>query len=694
MDKNGSGQAYVNRDGKIYLSGALDTNKGSFAVSARPAGHSGWPLGSRVTVAARPKSGYRYRSGTIKVTSYNTNADLTSALAQVPGEDKWTLSIPDDIVLYAEFEDARAAQTVSDPSHAEGAGYIYVIVAGEDDRVPLEMVNSTVFGPGDTAPDPLLSFALADPDGGVVRLEGNAIIPLKTGVAIVNATAAETASHMALNQPIAVKVVRPLSVALTARDYTQAVGFTFVPSYTDGSEAPYTLDGATRYLGLRKAGEAALAEIAPASWQWDAPYTQAFAALEADTEYELVLRANDHRSPSIAAEAVLRFRTPSAGSVNTGGIEGTVDGSGTIAVRVERGNTVIAEKGGFHANDRFSFTNLPDGFYNLVASNGVYTVTVMVEVKNGGTAQLNVVYVGQQESTVKVASGAPPVAADRLGELFREPIYTANAEATDAVDEGGSVEIRLTAASPDDLGADKIPVDAIADHAEAGKQTVGLLVNLTMDMIITPRDALSRTLPITEAGALVEIALPLPPALQGKDAYQALRYHGGGVDVLPEIEPGSVPSAESFYVSGAFAHIFAMKFSTYAITVPKTDEFFTITAAAHEGGAITPSGTVQVARHGDASFTVTPYAGWRVQKVLMNGSLAVLSPDNRYAFYNVTAPCAIEAYFCQTDAAPPQTGDSTAVGTLICLGVLAVAGMARLAVSRKSRRKKESRAKD
>lgn len=569
VEQNSGKQAYVNRDCTIYLSDELNTEQGSFSVSARPQGHEGRPLGSTVTIKPAPKEGYQYRAGTIRVKGYNyPYTDYTSSLTPLSDGSGWTLIMPDDIVLYAEFEDAKAPQTVFDPSHLnEDGSFAYTLVAGEDVSMPLTMENSTVFEEDDTVPQPLISFALADPDSDIIRLDGNVIIPLKLGSTVVNASAEKTDSHRALLQPITVKVVRPLAVALTAAAYKQENGLEFVPSYTDGSEEPYTIDDTTRFLGLRKTGDTALTVFPQGSWNWDQAYTQSFEGLEADTEYELVLRADDRRTSPKTAEYILKFRTPEAGSEDTGGISGEVEGTGDITVRVERGNTVIASQTGLKTGERFQFTHLPDGFYNLVATNGQYTVTVMVQVQNGGTTELNVVYVGTKQSIVKVEQGAPPVAADKLGSLFEEEIYKGDDQAPETVKNGGTVEIKLTAALPDDTGADKTPVEAIAARAVNEGKTVGLQVNLTVDMVIKPSDPdlLGTTKPLTDTGALVEIALPLPEEVRGKTGYQILRYHGAAVDSLRKIKVTDKPVEESFYISGGYAHIFAHKFSTYAI---------------------------------------------------------------------------------------------------------------------------------
>lgn len=655
VEKNSSNQAYVSRDCNISLSRSLDTDKGSFSASARPAGHGGWPAGTQVTISAKPEDGYRYKAGTIKVTNDNSGQDITNTLTPVPGANQWTLTIPGDITLYAEFESTKSVQSFSDPEHADGDGFTYTLVAGENPQTLLTMFNSTVFAPGDTAPNPLISFKLDDPAAGVIRLDGDKIVPLKIGATTLSATVAETSSHQALSQTISVKVVRPLTVNLSSLDYTQETGIKFVPSFTDGSEAPYTIDNDSRYLGLRKAGGAVMEEIPQSQWNWDTAYTQTFSGLEADTAYELVLRADDHRTPTKTAETVLSFRTPRANSSHTGMIEGNVEGDGTITVRVEHGNTVIANKGGLHTGDPFSFTNLPDGFYNLVATNGTYTVTIMVEVSNGGTTNLNVVYVGKKQSTVKVENGAPPLAADKLGDLFEQPVYQDNQEAKSAVDGGGTVEIRLTASNPDRVDADKIPVESILTRAQADNKTVGLLINLTVDMMITPKDALCQTYTLTDTGALVEIALPLPSSVQGKSGIQILRYHDSVVEALKEIAPSDIPVEESFYISGGYAHIFAQKFSTYAIAYTSPDEYFSVTANVHGKGSVSPSGTVQVKKDGSQTFTFTADKGWTIDKILVNGKPVSLT-NGQYTVAHVTEAIDIDAYFIRIGSTPDTGG--------------------------------------
>jgi hypothetical protein len=86
----------------------------------------------------------------------------------------------------------------------------------------------------------------------------------------------------------------------------------------------------------------------------------------------------------------------------------------------------------------------------------------------------------------------------------------------------------------------------------------------------------------------------------------------------------------------------------------------TITASAGEGGSISPAGSVAVQQGSDATFTVTPAAGYRIREVRVDGvSKGALG---EYAFQNVTADHTIRAEFeriTYTISLDSGTGGST-----------------------------------
>lgn len=91
---------------------------------------------------------------------------------------------------------------------------------------------------------------------------------------------------------------------------------------------------------------------------------------------------------------------------------------------------------------------------------------------------------------------------------------------------------------------------------------------------------------------------------------------------------------------------------TGTINVMREDmEIHTITATAGEGGAISPSGAVEVVDAHDQAFTFTPDEGYKVSQVLVDGK-AVEATDS-YTFTGVTENHTIEVTFEKTEPTTP-----------------------------------------
>ena len=71
--------------------------------------------------------------------------------------------------------------------------------------------------------------------------------------------------------------------------------------------------------------------------------------------------------------------------------------------------------------------------------------------------------------------------------------------------------------------------------------------------------------------------------------------------------------------------------------------YHTITATAAEGGSITPSGSVSVARGSNKTFTITPNEGYLIDDVLVDGQS--VGAASKYTFENVTKGSTIEAKY-------------------------------------------------
>ena len=81
---------------------------------------------------------------------------------------------------------------------------------------------------------------------------------------------------------------------------------------------------------------------------------------------------------------------------------------------------------------------------------------------------------------------------------------------------------------------------------------------------------------------------------------------------------------------------------------PPVQKEFTITAVAHGGGTIDPSGAVKVEEGKDQVFTIRPYEGFEVKEVFVNGES--VGAVTEYKFEAVRADASIEVFFAEKEA--------------------------------------------
>lgn len=81
---------------------------------------------------------------------------------------------------------------------------------------------------------------------------------------------------------------------------------------------------------------------------------------------------------------------------------------------------------------------------------------------------------------------------------------------------------------------------------------------------------------------------------------------------------------------------------------PPVQKGFTITAVAHGGGTIDPSGAVKVEEGKDQVFTIQPYEGFEVKEVFVNGES--VGAVTEYKFEAVRADASIEVFFAEKEA--------------------------------------------
>lgn len=186
---------------------------------------------------------------------------------------------------------------------------------------------------------------------------------------------------------------------------------------------------------------------------------------------------------------------------------------------------------------RYTFTGVLSGLYNLVAvkpvENGDMIQTIKIEVTSADVDKANITMpLGMANSIVEVIPGTPKIIVGNLEQIFREvdgTVYTEDDRQT--VQNGGIVEIRFLAGQKEEEELDETEIQELA--AAAGNAKIKLYLALDIQKITTrPKDpntpGILPTVDMTavpDSGILLEIFIPLPRELQGRQDYSIMRMH-------------------------------------------------------------------------------------------------------------------------------------------------------------------------
>ena len=311
----------------------------------------------------------------------------------------------------------------------------------------------------------------------------------------------------------------------------------------------------------------------------------ALAGLDPETDYQVKMQISYEENGGGGIknhEQLVRFRT-AALSGPLGEISGTVtDNSGMgdtlIYVTLERGNTVQAGAGPLQSPGQFKFEGLPDGFYNLVANNGYYRVTQIVEIKSGNSVAGIQMSIGKTQSIIEIATeDTPEVVAGGLNELFHSELYTQSD--ADVVRDGGTVEFKLR--------VENKPRNEVAQDAEriAQEMAPGGQVGMYLDLQVlkTVKNAAGVTAgdhetPVPDLkGKKLTIVIPLPEEIRNRAPYFVYKVHGGTVSAVDN----------TYQEEHHTLTIRADEFSTYAIAyTQETEETAGAVQAEHDSGTV------------------------------------------------------------------------------------------------------------
>ncbi len=179
------------------------------------------------------------------------------------------------------------------------------------------------------------------------------------------------------------------------------------------------------------------------------------------------------------------------------------------------------------SDGRYSFTGVVAGVYNLVAEKGGVTMTVKVEVVSANVKVGTITM--PQGNTCSVVEVKSDDAAENVEAVVGnlEKVFEKSGDNKpftnddkDKVDQGGSVEIKLTVTKKDtDATSDKIK------RQLSDETNVGLRLELEVRKTVTPLNGTPTSTVVEDTDILLETIIRLPAALQGKDSYTVYRLH-------------------------------------------------------------------------------------------------------------------------------------------------------------------------
>ena len=317
------------------------------------------------------------------------------------------------------------------------------------------------------------------------------------------------------------------------------------------------------------------------------------------------------------------------------------------------------------SDGKYTFAELLPGIYNLVVTKGDRTVTTMVEITAGDVDKNADLPKGATNSIVKVTEGSPDIVVGNLDTIFhQEPdntVYTEKDQET--VEAGGKVEFTFTA---EEKQKTEVSKDLQKIQTVSGESNLALVMDYKLDKaVFNPDGTLDTTASkaITQANVLLEVLLPLPTELQGKDSYSVYRVHDGQAQELT-----MTPSAdlgEYFTVSSdkTSLTLYVKCFSTYAIGYSES--------SGGNGGGSSGGGTstpvyppsIEEPEHGSVTIrpknpekgdhvtiTPTPDDGYAVDTVIVtgpNGKEVAATPndDGTYTFVQPSGKVTITVTF-------------------------------------------------
>lgn len=310
-------------------------------------------------------------------------------------------------------------------------------------------------------------------------------------------------------------------------------------------------------------------------------------------EYEGYFKTLSSSNSGISVKGTARYATSQEGEITVGVFEGNV--------------CVMATE--VNAGDEFTFNNVPDGNYSIVATDGVYSKTMRLLIQDGvvvyPTKYIDLILSGKNTAVVITSSDTPNVTADNMDSIFEDDPINFTYKDAELIEAGGTVEFKLYASlmTVSGVSADEISaMYAVTDN----NKIVGAYLDLSLYKIVTDVDGKVDRKRVTELarGANVSVTIPLGE-LAGKSGLEVVRIHDTG-DRYVGTSLQDMDNNPNTYT------ITTSQFSTYAVLYdpdkkeePTTEQVAEQTTEAIKDGTSDPASNGNI-NSGNTSADVDP----------------------------------------------------------------------------------------
>lgn len=326
-----------------------------------------------------------------------------------------------------------------------------------------------------------------------------------------------------------------------------------------------TFDIASVALAYRKASDTAYTEadaLVTKDTSGNAALSAVLGNLQEGTAYIYKVTAVSSANEVLEYEGSFRTRAAGETGISVSGIARYADNrSGAVTVGIFDGNICIMAQD-VNAGDEFVFQNVPDGNYSIVATDGIFSKTVRLLIKDGmvvyPNSYIEMILSGQNTSVIITTDETPHVTADNMDSIFDDDNINFTDSDKALIEDGGIVEFQLHATLMRVSSVSANEISAMYAVTDKNK-IVGAYLDLSLYKVVTDMNGETKRTRVTNLanGASVSVTIPLGD-LAGKQDLEIVRIHNDGENFVGASLVDQDSNPNTYTIS-------SNQFSTYAV---------------------------------------------------------------------------------------------------------------------------------